>query len=257
MTSWTFGSTALSDIGTIQLINDYLDIPEKRGENIIIPFRHGSIITPKYYSERKLTFGMTVVGTSMTNLESKIDTLKTAVQGVKTLTQTMNDATTRTATAEVNRSLMIQRLSPTIARITIEFSLPKAVLRGSAIANNETTINASPKAMSVVNTGTVEERDANIILTGPLSNVTITNSTNGNTLTYTGTIASPRVVTISTSSTGQFVATTDLGVNVIGNVTHTGASAMMVFDVGTNTLSVVSGTTTTGKVKVTFNAPYL
>jgi hypothetical protein len=164
----------------------------------------------------------------------------------------------RNAYATVNRPLEVQRVTNTFARIVVEFTLCQPFFRlSTAITDNTTTIDSDPKAMVVANPGTIEERDATIILTGPLANTVITNSTNGCTLTYTGTIASPRVVTISTASTGEYVATNDLGANVIGNVSHTGASALMVFNTGNNTLSIADDTHTTGTVQVTFNAPFL
>lgn len=260
MTSWTFGGTALSSFGKVTLLNDYLDIATRRGENQTIPFRHGRRFVQKYYDERILVFGIHVIGATATALEASIDTMK-GLFGVKTeqvLAQTMEDATVRNAYATVNRRMEVQRRSNLIASTTVEFLLSSPLFRlSTAIADNTTTINASPKAMTVTNPGTIEERDATIILTGPLSNTVITNSTNGCVLTYTGTIASPRVVTISTAATGEYVATDDLGANKITNITHSGASALMVFDKGANSLSITDGTATTGTVKVTFYAPFL
>lgn len=259
-TAYSFGGTALSTYGTVTLLNDHFDIPERRGENIIIPFRHGTQFVRKYYGERKMTFGFIYRAASMTAMETTIDALhaKLAPLTQQTLSQTREDGSVRTASAAVSAPLQIERETPTVVRFVVEFTLPFPFFRlSTAIADNTTTINANPKAMTVTNPGTIEERDATIILTGPLSNTVITNSTNGCTLTYTGTIASPRVVTISTSATGEYTATTDLGANVIGNITHTGASALMVFDVGANTLSIADGTATTGSVRVNFNAPFL
>lgn len=260
MTTWKYGSTQLENFGRVTLINDYLDIPNKRGENVTVPFRHGKIWTKKYYDERVLTMGLVVVGTSASDLEGDIDTLKKllAIGTQQTLEMTREDASKRQAPAEVTRTMAVERVSPKIAKCIVEFTLARPFFRSDTdIADNTTVIDASPHAMEVVNPGTIEERDATIILTGPLQNTVITNTTNGCTLTYTGTIASPRVVTIQTATTGQYTATTDLSANVIGNVSHSGASALMVFEPGTNTLSITDATATTGSVKVVFKAPYL
>ena len=260
MTTWKFGSTQLENFGRVTIINDHLDIPNKRGENITVPFRHGRIWTKKYYDERVITMGLAVVGTSAQDLEGDIDTLKKllAVGTQQTLEQTLEDTSKRQVPAEVTRALMVERVSPKIAKCVVEFTLARPFFRSDTdIADNTTVIDANPHAMAVVNPGTIEERDATIILTGPLQNTAITNSTNGCVLTYTGTIASPRVVTIQTDASGQYVATNDLGTNVIGNITHSGASALMVFETGTNTLSIADATATTGTVKVVFKAPYL
>lgn len=36
---WSFGGTLLSTYGRVTLINDYLDLPERRGENMTLPYR--------------------------------------------------------------------------------------------------------------------------------------------------------------------------------------------------------------------------
>lgn len=258
--TWTFGGTALTSLGKVTLIDDYLDAPNRRGDNQTIPFRHGAIFAKKYYDQRKLTFGITVITASATALETAFDTMRALFgkQAQQTLEMTREDSSVRNASATVDSSMNVKRFSDRIARVTVEFTLTSPFFRlSTVIADNTTVIDASPHAMTVTNPGTIEERDATIILTGPLQNTVITNSTNGNTLTYTGTIASPRVVTISTNSTGEYVATNDLAANVIGNITHTGASALMVFNAGGNTLSITDATATTGSVKVSFYAPYL
>ena len=259
-TTWTFGGTALTTYGTITNVDDYLSTPERRGDDILVPFRHGKIFTTKYYDARKITFYMIKQAASAAALETSINALraKIAPKTEQTLSMTMEDSTVRTIQASVNSPLQVQRETPNTARIVLEFTCASAFWRlSTVIADNTTTINANPKAMTVTNPGGVEERDATIILTGPLSNTVITNSTNGCVLTYTGTIASPRIVTISTSATGEYTATDDLGANKISNITHSGASALMVFDVGANTLSIADSTHTTGTVKVTFYAPFL
>lgn len=260
MTTWTFGGTALTSFGKVTLIDDYLTSPERRGKNVVIPYQDGTVFVQKYFDERKLSFGIAVVGTSASDLETKADTMR-ALFGKRTqqtLAMTREDTTVRNALASVDGFMQVQRVSDKIARYVVDFTLTSPFFRlSTAIADNTTTIDTDPKAMVFTNPGTVEERNPTIILTGPLSNTVITNSTNGHTLTYTGTIASPRVVTISTNSQGEYIATTDLGANVIGNITHSGSAALMVINSGSNTLSIADDTATTGTVKITFNAPYL
>jgi phage-related protein len=259
MTTWTYGGTALTSFGRVTLVNDYLDMADRRGDNILLPYRHGTLFVQKYYDQRKITLGIVVVTASAAALETALDTMRKlfSVRTQQTLAMTMEDSTVRNALASVDGAIDAERLSDKLARVTVEFIMTSPFWRlSTAIADNTTTIDANPKAMIVTNPGTIEERDATITLTGPLSNTTITNSTNGCTLTYTGTIASPRVVTISTIN-GQYVATNDLGTNVIGNVTHSGLPALMVFDTGANTLSIADATHTTGTVRVSFYAPYL
>lgn len=261
MNTWSFDGVDLSTFGVITLFDDYLDLPDKRGNNQVIPFRNGARFVEKYYDERTLQMGMTITAATPALLETALGNLRALLsqRTEQVLSQTLADTTIRTVLASVNKKLQINRPTPWTAKLVIEFDLSYPFFRLSTeIASNETTINASPKAMVVTNPGTAPEYDATFVLTGPLSNTVITNSTNGMTLTYTGTIASPRVVTISVNTTTkEFVATDDLGADKIANISHSGASALMVFEVGTNNLSITDGTATTGKVRVRFFAPFL
>lgn len=259
MTTFTLSGTDLSTLGKITVINGYLDMPEKRGGNKTLPFRSGKIHVDKYYDEREISLGIAVTENTLAALETKMDTIRALLgsPAQKTLSVAFQDGTTKTALVTVDKPLQVEK-NQTMARIVVDFTMAEPFFRlSTAIADNTTTINASPKAMTVTNPGTAEERNPTIILTGPLTNTVITNSTNGCVLTYTGTIASPRVVTISTNSSGEYVATNDLGANVIGNITHSGASALMVLNPGDNTLSIADDTHTTGTVKVSFYAPFL
>ena len=260
--TWSFDGTDLSDFGKITAIDGYLDMPQRRGGNQIIPFQHGTMHAGKYYDERRLTFGITINQPNAADLESTMDDLRKLIapRTQKTLSLTREDASVLETQAIVDAPLQVARVTNTLARVIVEFVMPRPFFRlDTAIADNTTTINTSPKAMTVTNPGTIEEREPIITLTGPLQNTTITNTTVGVSMTYTGTIAGGEVVTISTNSYGEFTATSTAGggTNVIGNISHNGAAALMVLDVGSNTLSVTDSTATTGTVKVSFHAPYL
>ena len=257
--SWTFGGTALTSFGKVTLMDDYIGTATRRGGNQIIPFRNGDIFASKYFEGRKFTFGMAITAASATALETTFDNMR-KLFGVRTeqvLAMTMEDSSVRNISATVNDPIQVSRKTATLALVVVKFDCAAAVWRlSTAIADNTTVINTNPKAMTVTNPGTVAERNATITLTGTLTNTVITNSTTGETLTYTGTITSPRVVTISVNAYGEYIATDDLGANVIGNITHTGSTALMTFNPGANTLSVADASGA-GTVKVAFNAPFL
>jgi len=261
MTSYTFGGTALTAFGKVTLINDNLDIADRRGNNIVLPLRHGGIFTSKYYSERSITFGIAMTAASATALEALFDTLHTLIspRTEQTLAMTLEDATVRNISATVNTPLNVNRITNTFARVTIQFDCASPFWRlSTAIADNTTTIDASPKAMTVTNPGSVEERDPTITIHGAFTSITITNSTNGASLTYTGAIATGETVTIGTLN-GEYYATLSTGsANVIGNVTHSGSAALFPVNVGANTLSITNaGRDANSTVKISFNAPYL
>ena len=261
MTSYTFGGTALTSLGKVTLINENLDIAERRGDNKVIPFRHGAVFNSKYYSERSITFGIAMTAASATALEALFDTLHTLIspRTEQTLAMTLEDASVRTISATVNSALDVNRITNTLARITIRFDCASPFWRGAtAIADNTTAINASPKAMTVTNTGTVEERDPTITIHGAFTSITITNSTNGASVTYTGAIGTAETVTIGTLN-GEYYATLSTGsTNVIGNVTHSGSAALLPLNVGANTLSITNaGRDANSTVKISFYPPYL
>jgi phage-related protein len=259
MTTFTYNGTDLSTLGNITVIDGYLDMPERRGSNVELPFRDGTVFTSKYYDERVIVFGIAVLGSSLSDLETKMNTIRAlfSQRTQKTLSITYEDASVKTAQVTIDKPLQVSRVQ-SLARIVVEMTMSKPYFRlSTAIADNTVTIDASPKAMTVSNPGSVEERDPVIILTGPLTNPVITNSTNGCVLTYTGAIDAGHTVTIQTATTGEYTATHSVSGNVIGNITHSGAPCLMVFDVGDNTMSITSSVTTTGTVKVSFYAPFM
>jgi hypothetical protein len=255
---WNFEGTNLDDLGIVTLVSDSLKMAKKRGENILIPMRDGRVFVEKFYDQRAMTLGLEIVKDNIEELETAIDAVKLLFggRGLGTLTQTLENLSVRTIEAELAGDLDTNRTSPGAVKMVLDFIAPDPFFRGVLVENTQ-VISASPTAYTVNNPGTADERNATIVLTGPLHNTVITNSTTGTSLTYTGTIASPRVVTIWTSAYGEFLAWDDLGNNVIGNITHVGAAALLVFAPGDNALSITDATATTGTVKVTFNAPFI
>lgn len=258
-TSWSFDGIDLATFGEITLLNDYLDMPSKRGENQVIPFRHGSRFVEKYYGERVVTFGIAIKRPSAILLEQTLDDLKKllAKRQEKILSNTRADESVRTISVSVEGETQIQRESYNFLRAVIIFKSSSPFFRSTTVtADNEITVDASPKSMPVDNIGTAVETDPVCILTGPLENVVITNPSNNCILEYIGSIPSPRVVTIQTLN-GQFIATDDLSTNVIGNIRHHNSQSLMEFDSGLNSLQVESDVTTTGKVKFVFYPPFM
>lgn len=259
MTSWTYDGINLSTFGAITVINDYLDVARKRGGNQEIPYKHGSIHIDKFYEERSLSFGIAIKVSGADDLEELMDDMKAlfSSRDQKVLSNTRADLSVRTILASVEETFQVHRESYNFLKVVVIFKCASPFFRGSSlIPDNTTVIDASPKLMDVTNTGTVEECDPTIILTGPLDNVVITNTTNGSIFRYTVAIASPRVVTIQTVD-GEYVATDDLSANVIGNVEYAGGESLLRLESGLNELSITSDTPTTGTIKISFYPPYL
>jgi phage-related protein len=261
MTSFTFGGTALTSFGRVTLIDDYLDTADRRGDNIALPYRHGTVFVPKYYDERKIIIGIAVIAATATALETSMDTMRKlfSVRTQQTLAMTLEDASVRNALASVDSRLGFERVSPVIARVTAEFTLTSPFFRGATLY--EVTSDAidgtpTPQTLTVVNGGTVEERAPTLLLTGALKNPVITNTTTGVSLTYTGTIAGGASVTIGETN-GEMYATHSTSGNVIGNVTHSGSSALMTFNTGNNAVTIADADYAGGRLKVSYYPPYL
>lgn len=261
MTTFSFGGTQLETLGRVTQINDYLDLPQARGGNQLVAYRHGTTFQRKYYDERTLSFGIAIVEASAAALETKFATMRTlfSPRHEQTLSITLENASVITAQASVDKSMQVNRLSDRHARVVVEFTLCEPFFRSdTAIADNTMTVNANPKAMTVTNPGTVEERDPTIIITGPFSTINISNLSNGASISYAGSIAALETVTIGTLN-GEFYATLSTGsANVIGNVSHAGSTSLLPLNTGSNSLSIThTGGDGSGTVKVSFFAPYL
>lgn len=259
MTAYTFGGTSLSTFGRVTLINDDLDIAERRGEDIQLPYLHGRTHVDKFYDARTFTFGIAMQTASEAATETLIDTLKALIapRGLQALAQTREDSSVRTIQAEVIRPLQIQRIGPYITKLVIEFYAPFPFWTGATLTDVTETIDASPTALAIENLGTIEERNPTIVLTGPLENVTITNTENGLVLVYTGVIDDGDTVTITQAASGEYTAVHSVDGNVIGSVTHSGSTALMVLIVGDNDLTVESDVTTTGTCQITHYPKFL
>lgn len=260
MSSWSYRGTSLDTLGIVTLVTDSFKMPARRGGNVLIPFHDGRVFVEKRFEQRSMALGLEVSANSLSELEAGIDAVKMLFgrRSLGTLTQTLEDLTTRSIQAEYTGDLDPRRSSPLSVRMLLEFVCPDPFFRSSVLTTDTTTINASPKTYTVNNPGTADERNPRIVLAGPLSSPEITNTTNGVSLQYTGSISAGHSVTIDVDvDTGEFTAVTDLAVNVIGNVTHDGDAAFFVLDAGNNALSVTDGTHTTGTVTIEFYPPYL
>lgn len=255
MKNWKFGGTLLDDFGVVTLLDDVLGTPERRGENIVIPFRQGRVHTRKYYDQRTILLGVLITGTTITDVEDNFRQLKTlcANSNQQALYVETNDGTPLTAQAEVNGSIQPSISGPVAVKTTIPFTLADPFWYEEDAVVENVNINAGTVNPTINNTGSVETDKIDIVLTGPLSNTVILNGANNVSLTYGTAISSGHTVTISRDATsGQFTAVHSVSGNVIGNVTHSGSPSLMVFEPGDNDLTITDGVGTTGTVEFTF-----
>ena len=111
----------------------------------------------------------------------------------------------------------------------------------------------TPVTLNLTNPGTVLAEDLTLDFLGPIINPTVTNTTNGTSITINTSVAGTNHLIVDT---GAFTALNN-GTNVIGSVTHSGAEPFLTLAPGVNVLQV-SGAAGTGSTlaTVSFVAPY-
>ena len=119
-----------------------------------------------------------------------------------------------------------------------------AIIKGSGAA----------VTLNVTNPGTALAEKLTLDFLGPIANPTITNMTNGTSVTINATVAGTKHLIVDT---GAFTALND-GTNVIGSVAHSGATPFLTLNPGLNALQI-SGAACTGAtlVTVSFAPPWV
>lgn len=257
MNVWSYDGVDLSSFGVITLFDDYLDLPDKRGNNMMIPFAHGTTFVEKFYDEKVLMMGMTIVAADADALEVVMNSLRALLSSrtQKALSRTLTDESVQTVLASVEKKLQVNRPAPYVAKLVIEFELSSPFFSGDVFYEDNATIDTNPTLFTVNNAGTAPETSPVIILAGPLENTVITNTTNGHILSYTGIIAGGDNVEIRKIN-GQWTAILNGSTNVISDVSHSGSADFMVFEPGDNELSIADDEATTGSFSFGFYPPH-
>lgn len=255
MATWKFGSTDLTSAGVYNVIDlsDAQGIPPVRGDNAEIPMREGRPHLEKMFDQRLLTLGMYLKGSSISNFESNLDTLKLLFgnRARQYLTRTMSGGATRRVYAEVTK-FDVKQEGNDFARMTVDFLLAEPFFRSTTETNVLTAITTSPQTFTITNAGSVADRSAIITLTGPLNYPKLTNVTNGVWVGYNDVIGAGNVVVIDTSLFTCLLATT----NRLNVLVHSGDAYFFKLQPGANSLSLET-LTTGGSVRIAFYPPYL
>jgi hypothetical protein len=257
MSAWEFNGNPLTATGNY-ITGDIggIDLPPVRGKNVLIPFVHGRTHVKKYFDERVVTLGVTIIGTTAADLETNMDAYLKIV-GVRTrgyLVRTMEDATTRHAYAEVDKQMDLVIKGPKLAMGVVEFLLAEPFFRDPNISSGTIIAAGTVTAGTITNPGSTGEYKALVTLDGPLANTVVTNQTNGVVLTYAGTITDGHYVAVNCET---FAASYDGTANYIDKISHTGDAAFMVLDAGANVFSISNGTAgTAGTITMDFYPPY-
>ena len=237
------------------------DMPVKKGDNPLVPYREGRTHVKKYYDQRVISLGMVIAGPTPADFQARMDILKKTFgkQDQKWLKRQMADGTIRQALAEpfgqskTGAFRFRSILQDHAGRMVVDFKLSEPVFRAPApTAPTPTQINASPKTFTINNPGTAQDRSMIITLAGPLTNPRIDNLTNNTWVSWTGVIAGGSNLVLDV---GEFTAAKD-AVNALDDLLHAGDKYFLVLDPDDNSISVTSDVTTTGTVGFSFNAPF-
>lgn len=128
------GSDLASSNRIVQVLDDGLDTPVKRGANIVIPYAAGELVVPKKIDARDFTVGILVKGTgvSYTSMRDELETLYGILPDLTaddtTCTLTLRKDLTGgyvdlTSSAEYTGGLSPTLVAPAATRLTARFRL--------------------------------------------------------------------------------------------------------------------------------------
>ena len=137
-THWIFGGVRLDSFGAVTLLDDYLDMPTKRSDNITIPLLDGRVFAKKYFEQRTMLFGIEVFKENVPDLEDTLESMK-LLFGARTQQALTNIISCspgiRTAQAEVQGNMGVVRdVNAVSARCTITFVLTEPFMRSTIMA---------------------------------------------------------------------------------------------------------------------------
>lgn len=205
------------DVSTLAVrvidLSGLLRVPERRGENLPVPGRHGDLRVPrKRYTGRETALefwirGAQADGTVPANPRAQFyDNLRTLGQligqQVVTLVHTLPDGTTRRIEAEALTAVDASRYkSGDLARIGVAFTSAAAFWEATATTTiGPFSLTAGSTRQLVELADTDAPIDDAIVTFGPGSNPVLTDLASGSFIAYDDVIASGRSVALDTSA---------------------------------------------------------
>jgi hypothetical protein len=227
-------------------------LPNKRGENLIIPGSSGEVWLPNKPFEAGVgvlmlwAVGGTTVGGKLTvnpsftqkriDLENNIATLMrlfTRSHRLSTIRGGQPDGTIRRAQVEWTEWTDPEVMAGgTRAEWSIGYTIPKTWWEDENTLTQAATAGATlPKTLNLTSfanmTGTIE--DASFTVPGPITNPRITDSETGSWVQYTGTVPNGSFWYLDVAAATSKVGTTVGGASsVMANTTHAGGFKMLV-----------------------------
>lgn len=236
---WTFNGLELTENtrwGVEQVIEG-IGLPNLRGNNTQVPFRHGKRWQKKKFDSRAIIFSMWMRANDKQELDENIDTfLKTVgVPGTHLLKRTLRDGSTREAQAEINAEIDFVRKTPSYTKFALELDLIDPFFYGNK-STETIEIDVTTKTLEHINQGTTQTDKLIITLIGPLESPKIENLPNGIWLQYQSVINEGDTITINTEDFTCYKGTD----NMISAIKHGGDISWMVLESGINNLKITS-----------------
>lgn len=253
--TWTYRGTALQGTAwDIKMFSLNEQIPERRGENIVVPSADGRVYRNKTLEQRKISMVLNVKGTSGSALEANIETLKSifGVPGEGLLSRlTAGKGSAWTINAEVTNLVEFKELSSSVYNVLVEFVASSPFWEGSSYTKTEGTITSSPHNFTVINAGNAYNEAVTITASGGIVNPKWTAGDFW--VQYTGTVVAGTDLEIDCENFVAWKGTVD----VTGNITHDGGVHWMRIMPGSNTVSLSGSSLGTVTTTVSFTEYWL
>jgi hypothetical protein len=242
-------------------------VPERRGENIVIPYRDGARHTGrKPFNQRVEVLNMWIIGvnvdgilppgvTEREQLELNVEYLKSifSLPGQVSFRVQMLDGTYRVAQVEITSVLTIFKERETVsARMSVELRFADPFYYGETLVTETIELTSGSVSAVLTNVGTAHVKKGTIKITGIASNIKINNTTNEISCTYTGILANGVEAIIDL--TNQKVTVNDE--NYLGFLIHLGDPSWFTLNPGTNAMEITCDTFG-GSVEISYYPAYI
>lgn len=249
---WTFGGYNFSTYAA--LVESVLGadvMPSPRGSDWARAGQHGQFYLEKPYDARKITLLIWVLprdasngitGTDRAQARANLDALYTifGMSGQQALTRTMPDGSVRQVLAKAYVSNINDPVSGELLGLTVDFICADPFWYSALTAGSTTTVNTSPKALTVNNAGSFITNHFQWHLVGTFTNPRIDNQTNGEFLALSPLVMAAAKILDIDCYAGTVVYD---GTDVSALLTHGGSRNLMDLNPGNNTISVTTAVT--------------
>jgi hypothetical protein len=260
--AWEYAGIDLTRIGyNVRLLGAPLSVPERRGDNLVIPQKVGRYWVPKALDQRIVSLAMYVRnvpasgGTaSEANMLANLDVLRGLfAQPGQHLLKHQFGSVVREQFAEVVNLVEFQPAGKlNVYNLVVEFLLASPMwLAQTTTTVGPTNLTTNPQNVAVTNPGSYRAEGSVLTLKGEIVDPVLTCS--GVWVKYTGTVASGNSLVINCAS---WTALND-GLDVSGDISHEGDLIWLVIPPGVQTVRMDCASMDAAALTVAFKAAYV